>query len=361
MTRIVIVHDQAADLGGQERAVEALLEHYPAATALAPHFEPTNRPDGHAAPWDGRTRLVGRGGRRRSFLAPLYARRLAAAPFDDADIVVSITQGGWSLAPRVPASTPHVCYSSGLPPHLYGHSRSYIADEPVLLRPVLAAALPALRAYDRTLMRRPGRVIANSAFSARELRRVHRIDADVVHPPVRTDFFTPRRGPRSHFLVVARLVSFKRVDLVVDAFRGLRSELVVAGGGPALERLRRVAPRNVRFAGPCDDRALLELYRGSRALICPSVETFGLAMAEAQAAGTPVIAARAGAAAEVVIDGVTGILLDRPDAPSIARAVRAIESDPPDSRACRQSAERFTRGRFTRAIDRIIREELGRP
>jgi glycosyltransferase involved in cell wall biosynthesis len=355
---LVIVHDQAADLGGQERIVQALLEHYPSATLLAPHFVATNRPPGHRAPWDGRTRLLGRGGRRRPFLAPLYSMRVARAGVHDADAVLSITQGGWSLAARVSPSTPHLCYSSGLPQHLYGHSRSYLDDEPRAMRPALAVALPALRAYDRWMMRRPRRVIANSAFSARLLERIHGRAADVVHPPVRTQFFTPRPAERRGFLVVARLVSFKRVDLVIEAFRGLEEELVVAGDGPALAQLRHTAPPNVRFLGACDDVALLALYRSSRALICPSVETFGIAMGEAQACGTPVIGARAGGAPEVVRHGLTGILLDSPDPRSIAESVRAIDNAALTPRACRESAVRFAEERFTGAIDRILLDEL---
>lgn len=357
--RLVIVHDQAADLGGQERAVQALMEHYPRATALAPRFLPTNRPSGHLNSWDGRTRLLGRGKRRRrAFLAPLYGLRVARADVRDADVVLSVTQGGWSAAVRVPRSIPHICYSSGLPQHLYGFARSYLKDEAPALRPVLRAALPALRACDHKLLRRPTRLIANSEFSARELRRVHNRAADVVHPPVRTHFFTPGPADRRAFLVVARLVSFKRVDVVIDAFRGLDEELVVAGGGPALTALRRTAPPNVRFVGPCDDAALLVHYRSSRALICPSVETFGLAMAEAQACGTPVIGARAGGVPEAVREGVTGILLDRPDPRSIAESVRCLDGAALSPRACRDWAERFSEGRFTRTMDRIVMEEL---
>ena len=355
--RILIVHDQAADLGGHERAVEALLERYPDATALAPRFSATNRPGGHAAPSDGRRRLVGRGGRRRPYLAPLYGRVVARAGVHDCEVVVSVTQNGWSLAARAPAAV-HVCYSGGLPPHLYGYSRRYLRDQPPALRPVLAASLPALRAYDRHLMRRPGRLIANSRFSARQLLEVHGRAADVVHPPVRAEFFTAADVPRSHFLVVARLISFKQVDVVVDAFRGLREELVVAGGGPMLAELSRTAPPNVRFAGPCDDEALLRLYRSSRALICPSLETFGLAMAESHATGTPVIARRGGGALEIVTDPRTGILLDRPTPRSISEAVSALDSAGLDAGACRRSAERFGQAVFTDAIDRIIQEEL---
>lgn len=358
--RLVIVHDQAADLGGHERAVQALLDHHPAATALAPRFASTNCPPGQRLPWDGRGRLIGRGGQRRPLRAPLYARRVARAGVLDADVVLSVTQGGASLAARTAPDTVHLCYSGGLPAPLYGHARVFLRDEPWPLRPLFAAALPGLRAYDRRLMRRPGRVIANSNYSAGELQRVYRRTADVVYPPVRTDFFTPAQVPRRHFLVVARLIEYKRVDLVIEAFRGSEHELVVAGGGPLLEQLRRTAPRNVRLLGPCDDDTLLRLYRSSRALICPSLETFGLAMAEAEATGTPVIGLRAGGALEVVADRRTGILLDRPDPRSIAEAVRAIDAEPVDRQACRDSARRFTTVRFTAAIDRIIEAELSR-
>jgi glycosyltransferase involved in cell wall biosynthesis len=219
-------------------------------------------------------------------------------------------------------------------------------------------ALPSLRAFDRRMMRRPGRVIVNSEYSARELLRAHGRAADVVHPPVRTHFFTPGLAARRSFLVVARLVSFKRVDIVMEAFRGLEEELVIAGDGPALPELRRTAPANVKFVGPCDDVALLGHYRSSRALICPSVETFGIAMAEAQACGTPVIGARSGGAPEAVRDGVTGILLDRPDPRSIAESVRALKGAGFSPHACRESAERFAEDRFTNAMDRILIDEL---
>ena len=354
----MILHDQAADLGGQERVLHAMLERYPAAPALAPRFATTNRPAGHGAPWDGRSRLVGRFGRRRSFLAPLYAHRIRSTNLDDADIALSITQGGWTLAARLSAGAPHVCYSSGLPQHLYGAVGRYLSDQPGALRPAFAAALPALRAFDRRLMSRPDRLIANSSFSARELERIHARSAEVVHPPVRTEFFTPNGAERRHFLVVARLIAFKRVEVVVEAFRGLDEQLVVAGAGPRLDSLRRAAPPNVRFAGACDDDALLHLYRSSRALICPSRETFGLVMAEAHACGIPVIAPAAGGALEVVSRRETGILVERTDPRLIAEAVSELGSAPLSSRACRESAERFTEARFTEAMARILEEEL---
>jgi glycosyltransferase involved in cell wall biosynthesis len=180
----------------------------------------------------------------------------------------------------------------------------------------------------------------------------------VLHPPVRTDFFTPAPAPRRHFLVVARLVPHKRVDVAVEAFRGIDHELVVAGGGPCLDALRASAPPNVRFTDYVEDAELRDLYRSSLALLCPSVEEFGIVMAEAHAAGTPVIAPNAGGAREIVEEGVTGLLLDRFDAGSLASAVETAARHRFSSSGCRASAERFAEHRFTAALDRVLGEEL---
>lgn len=354
---LVIVHDQASELGGSERVLEAVLDRYPAAALLAPEFTTTNAPSGRR-PWDGRLRSLGANGPRRHFLAPLYSRQVASQPVTSASLVLSITQSGWSMAVRVPPGARHVCYNAGPPRWLYGHTTRYLRSYPAPLRPLLRAAVPALRRYHKRQMRRPDRMLTNSVWSAREIARLFGRRSEVLHPPVRTHFFTPGPGPRRHFLVVARLVPQKRVDVVVEAFGRLEHELVVVGGGSCLQALRASAPPNVRFTGYLEDARLRDLYRSSLALVCPSVEEFGIVMAEAHATGTPVIAPNAGGACEIVEDGVTGLLLDRLDARSLARAVEAAGRHRFDPSACRASAERFAERRFTASLDRLLGEEL---
>jgi glycosyltransferase involved in cell wall biosynthesis len=359
---LVIVQDQVADLGGNERCLQGLLERYPAAEALAPHFKPTNLPDGYTPDWVRRTRLIGRGGRRRSFLAPVYARRVASQRIDDAAVVLSITHGGWSAAARVPAGARHLCYSAGLAPNLWDHVRLYLRDQPPLARPAMAAAVPVLRAHFRRLMQRPDRLITNSSYSARRVDAVVGRGVEIVYPPVRTHFFTPTRAPasRTHFLMVARLIVQKRIDVVIEAFRGLDEQLVVAGDGTDRRRLERLAPANVRFTGSLDDERLLELYRSSKGFLCPSVESFGIAMVEALATGVPVIARGQGGALEIVTPGESGLLLRSVSARSIAEAVRALRERDFDAAACRAAAERFSQVRFTDRMDAIVREEAER-
>jgi glycosyltransferase involved in cell wall biosynthesis len=323
---------------------DALTRRYPAARALGPRYKTAG-----AVP-------IGQTVRRSPFLVPVHARRMGAAPLGSPAIVLSLTHYGPSLGVRSPADARHVCYSAGLPPNLYDRFELFLREEPAPVRPVLRALRPALCAHHRALMRGPHRLLTNSAWSARALARVHGREPEVVYPPVGTDFFTPAPVRREHFLVVGRLVPDKRIELALEAFRGLDERLVVAGSGRWLSRLTARAPANARFTGFVSDAELRDLYRRSVALVCPSVEDFGIAMAEAQACGTPVIAPRAGGALEIVADGETGLLLRR----SIADAIRTIRDLRLDPEACRASAERFSEERFLAAIDCVIEEELAR-
>jgi glycosyltransferase involved in cell wall biosynthesis len=354
---LAIVADQVEELGGSERVLEAILHRYPAAEVFAPEFSTTNLPQSHPLPWKGRVTRLGRHGRRRHFLSPLYARRLAANPLQAATVVLSLAHAGWAMAAEIPPGARHICYNAGPPRWLYGHTGQYLRSYPGLLRPALRAAVPALRAHHRSLMRRPDRLITNSRWSAEEIGRLFRRTAEPIYPPVRTDFFTPAPRRRRHLLTVARLVPHKRVDVVIEAFCGLGQELVVAGGGPWRDQLRGRAPANVTFTGYVDDERLRELYRSSIAVICPSTEEFGIAMAEAQATGTPVIAPRCGGALEIVWDGATGILLDRIDPRSIAEAVRSLVDSQVDRFACRKSAERFGQSLFLSRLERVVTDE----
>ncbi|HEX8067189.1 MAG TPA: glycosyltransferase [Thermoleophilaceae bacterium] len=369
---LAIVTEQVAEFGGVERVLASLAARYPAAPIVATRFEPASgfpgddcqeriarrvaeQANGSGPLPTAAVRLVGRPGRRRRhFLFPLYARDVRSAPLDGARVVLSLGGNGWSNAAAVPRGARHVAYVGGPPRPLYGHFREYTREYAPHLRPLLLAAVPALRAHYRRLLAVPAAVAANSRASADGLRRLLRRHVDVIYPPVRTEFFTPAPSERRHFLVVSRLRPHKRVDVVLDAFRELGEPLVVAGEGPWREKLERGAPPNVRFVGHVGDGELRELYRSSRAIVSASVEEFGLCLAEALAAGVPVVAPRAGGSGEIVVDGENGVALESIDPVSVAGAVRRLERMPIDPATCRASAERFSEERFAVEIDRLI-------
>ncbi|HEX8646403.1 MAG TPA: glycosyltransferase [Thermoleophilaceae bacterium] len=366
---LAIVADQAIEYGGIERALEAVLRRFPEADLVAPGFRPTPGSQGHferrlermrratngdGPAWRGELRLAGAGGPRRHFLGPVYARRIARHPLDDAAVVLSVGGAAWSLAAATPPGARHLAWIGGPPRALYSHTRAYLSEYPTALRPVLRASIPALRAHHRHLLRRPRRIFSNSRYSADRLEELAQRDVRVLYPPVRTDYFTPAERPRQRFAAVARLRFSKRVNLLIDAFRGLDHELVVAGDGPLLESLRAQAPPNVELVGHLGDEELRELYRSSAGMLSASVEEFGICLVEALAAGTPVLAPREGGASEIVEHRRNGLLLDTVTPEAIAAGVRELAGMEVDRAACRASAERFSEERFVAEIEGVL-------
>ena len=175
--------------------------------------------------------------------------------------------------------------------------------------------------------------------------------ADVIHPPVRTEFFTPGGEREGFFLYVGRFVGYKRPDLVVDAFADLPEQrLVMVGEGPLLPALAGRATPNVSFLGTLDDTALRDLYRSARALVYPANEDFGIAMAEAQACGTPVVGLAAGGAIDIVEPGRTGWLVHEQSVDELRAVIRRAAVEELDGDAIARSAERFSAARFRREM-----------
>jgi glycosyltransferase involved in cell wall biosynthesis len=230
---------------------------------------------------------------------------------------------------------------------------------PRVLRPGARLAMRGFRQWDRNTATRVTRFVANSRAVAARITRCYGRPADVVHPPVRTTFYTPSGARRDRFLYVGRLTGYKRPDLAVDAFSGLPAELDVVGEGPMLDRLRERAGPNVRLLGAVSDEDLRDLYRRARALVFPVDEDFGITMAEAQACGTPVIGLAAGGALDIVDPGVTGWLIERQDVNELQRAIRTAMVSDLDESLVRASGERFSESRFRRTMTEIVQEVVG--
>jgi glycosyltransferase involved in cell wall biosynthesis len=259
---------------------------------------------------------------------------------------------------RVAPGIPHVCYCHT--PMRYAWD--FESERARFPGPVATAARPAmalLRRIDRETAQGVTRFIANSRAVAERIRRFYGRDACVVHPPVRTEYFTPGSATRGEtFLYVGRLVSYKRPDLVVEAFGELPHRLLVVGDGHLGPALRERATPNVEFIESVTDEELRNLYRTARALVYPGEEDFGIVMAEAQACGTPVIALGRGGATDIVQPGVTGWLIERQDVAALQSAVRTAARTDLEPTAIRAGAERFSADRFRAAIRSAVAETI---
>ena len=359
--RIAIAHEWLVTYAGSERCVAEMLEVYPGSEVVTTLVKPSALPESLRAARPSLLQRLPRATEHHEWLLPAMPAAWRLRPrLGELDAVVSSSHA-CAKAVRVQAGTPHLCYCHT--PMRYAWDFDLERERfPRGLRGVAGAAMGGFRTWDRGTSRGVTRFVANSRAVAERIERCYGRTAEVIHPPVRTDYFTPNGaagdGP---FLFVGRLVSYKRADLVVEAFADLPYELVVIGGGQQGEALRERATPNVTFLGSVDDEELRRRYRQARALVYPAMEDFGIVMAEAQACGTPVIGFADGGAPDIVEDGVTGWLVDEQTPAAIRRAVRLAASTDLDRAAISARAERFSAERFRESFRAAVEDMVRHP
>jgi hypothetical protein len=230
--------------------------------------------------------------------------------------------------------------------HYFGESR--LGPLTRVMRPTLSA----LARWDAATSHRPHRYVAISQYVAARIRRYYNRPSAVVYPPVDTEFFRPTgASPGQSVLVVSALVPYKRLDLAIEACRLAGVPLNVVGAGPELPRLRRLAARSqVEFLGWRSDDELRSLFSEARSVLLPGEEDFGIVPVEAQACGRPVVALGRGGATETVVDGETGVLVDRSTPEAFAEGLRRADRLRVDGAVLRASAERFSLGHFVEGL-----------
>ncbi len=292
-------------------------------------------------------------GARRHFryFAPLYPFVFERFDLRDYDVIVS-SSSAWAKGVRVRDGAVHVCYLHTVSRFLFAYD-AYVGGLGAgrIARPIIAG----LAAWDRRAAARPTRYVANSATTAARIAQYYGRSADILHPPVDVERFRVGDGGGGYFLMVARLLPYKRADLAIAAAKSAGVPLVIAGTGP-MERSLREAARgaDVVFAGFVDDARMPQLYANARAVIVPGEEDFGLVALEAAAAGRPTIAYRGGGALETVIDGVTGLFFDRAEPDALAELLRTFEERAFDPMRLREHAERFSVARFVERLRSIV-------
>lgn len=252
----------------------------------------------------------------------------------------------------------HLCYCHTPMRYAWDQQASYLAGGPALLRPLRPLqrlVLAALRRWDVATAGRVDRYLANSSFVARRIERHYGRRAEVLPPPVDTEFYTPAPGvERRHALMVAALAPYKRVDLAIQACEAARVPLVVVGEGPERGRLERLAGEWTRLAGRVGRDELRELYRGARLYLQPGVEDFGIAAVEALACGTPVVALGEGGVLDIVVQGRHGLLLPTAEPAAVAAAIDKSREVQFNSLNLQERAGEFSARRFADRFREIL-------
>ncbi|MEA2302897.1 MAG: hypothetical protein QOH43_177 [Solirubrobacteraceae bacterium] len=359
--RVAISHEWLTIPGGSEQVVMALLELLPQAELFTTVYDPapwpallTERPV-HASPLD---RLPGA---RTQYpkLLPLMDAAFRSFDLGGFDLVVSSNHAcAKNVRTREAVPRPvHVCYCHT--PMRYVWDPAFLEGERLgaVGRAVFNAALPRLRRTDLRGAEQVDVFVANSTVVAERIATHYGREATVVHPPVEVDRFLGQArtaGDDAPYLFFGRMVPYKRADLAVAACERLGRPLVVAGEGRDLERVKAMAGPSTTFLGRVSDAELAGLFAGSRALLFPGEEDFGIVPVEAQAAGLPVVGYGVGGLRDSVVDGVTGVLYDEPGVDGLVTAIERFEGLRPADADLRANAARFGPDRFAAEMAAVL-------
>jgi len=369
--RLALVHDWLNQMGGAENVLEELVELFPAAPLYTSMYDPAKMPDAYRH-WDIRTtfmqRLPGYSDHHQAWL-PVYPLAFQRTDLSGYDLVLS-NKSGFCHGVRTQNSSRkaiHVCYCL-TPTRFLWLYEQYREREQIggLINAALQPALALLRRWDWAAAQRVDHFVAISSAVQERIRAIYGRESVVIHPPVDTQRFTPDPSVPvgDYYLIVSRLIPYKRIDLAVDAFRRLPAEkLVVVGDGRDGAVLQAGATPNVTFLGRQSQAKLLELMRGCKAFLFPGLEDFGIAPVEALAAGRPVIAYAGGGALDTVIPGVSGEHFGEQTVESLLGVLGRFDPTAYAPLACRQQADKFGRdvfrGKLLDFLSQITGQQIG--
>ena len=287
-------------------------------------------------------------------LYPLAMQRFDLRGYD---VVISSSSSAFAKGISVPTGTSHICYCY-TPIRFVWDTESYLAREALhpLYKMILPKALSYLKQWDLKTAARVDHFIGISKHICRRIERCYQRRADLIYPPVDLSRFSISKKQDDYFLVVSRLNTYKRIDLVVEVFNQIHLPLLIIGTGPHETSLKRQAKKNITFLGQVSQEALAKYLNRCRAFIFPGEEDFGIAPVEAMASGRPVIAYGRGGALETVVEGTTGHFFQNQTVEGLIEAIHRFETMESefDPLKIRDVAQKFDKEIFKQKIKAYI-------
>ncbi|MDZ4770336.1 MAG: glycosyltransferase [Chloroflexota bacterium] len=354
--KLAIVHDWLNQRGGAEDVLEALVALYPDAPIYTSLYAPDIMPERYRS-WDIRPlwmdKLPSIHTRHQPYL-PLYPVAWGGLDLSAYDVILS-NKSGFCHGVRFGARTMHLCYCLAPTRYVWGLD-AYVAREgmsraaQMALRPLVSV----MKRWDYAAAQRVTHFLAISTEIQDRIETYYDRTSEIVYPPVETARFQPSAQVEDYYLIVSRLIPYKRIDLAVQAATRLGVPLKIAGRGRDLDRLRALAGKTVEFLGFVPDADLPDLMARCKAFLFPGLEDFGITPVQAQAAGRPVIAYSGGGALDTVIPDETGALFDTMTVDSLIEAMRAFDAGAYDPAVLRRHAQRFDTEVFNGAITAAV-------
>lgn len=377
--RTAIVYDRVNKWGGAERVLLALNELFPQAPLYTSIY------NSKLAPWAKVFPKV-----IPSFLQTIpkatdkhehfpYLMPLAFETFDfsEYDLVISVTSEAAKGIITKPG-TLHICYCLTPIRYLWSHYDYYFKNPPdsfkvyPLFRLISKPHVWYMKKWDLIAAQRPDVYLAISTTVQKRIKKYYGRASEIIYPPVdiqkfRSKQITDNKLPLTNdfYLCVSRLIPYKKVDLAIEAFNELGTPLVIVGTGSEERRFKEMANDNVKFVGELTDKKLASYYQKAHALIFPQVEEFGIVAVEAQAAGTPVIAYKAGGALDTVVDpfkahltgqAATGVFFEKQNKDSLINAVKRLSKIKFNGEELVRNAEKFSKERFKNEFIKLVQD-----
>lgn len=379
--KIALVHDYLVQYGGAERVLQAFTELFP----YAPIY--TLIHDKEAMRGQFADKLIYTSflqdlpfsRKRHRFFPPLMPLAIEEFDFSQYDIVLS-DSSSYAKGIITRPETLHICYMHTPMRYAWDDCQKYTQDFgfPNLIKKLVPFFMSPIRLWDKASADRVDRYLANSQFVKKRIAKYYRKDALVIHPPVNINqFYIAKEEDRArnathnvagkwpgYFLMVGRLIAYKRHDIAIEAFNRLKLPLKIIGRGPEMKRLQKLAGPTIEFLGRVPEEDLPRYYAECRGFVFPQEEDFGIVAIEAMASGRPLIAYRGGDIVEHMEEGRMGVYFDTQTAEAIVTAVESFDEAQFDPEYIRSKALRFDKERFKATIQdyvtKALEEHLGR-
>jgi len=354
--KTALVYDRINKWGGAERDLLVLHEIFP----TAPLF--TSLYDAKKAPWakifpeviPSFLQKIPLLPKKHEYLGTLMPFAFESFDFSDFDLVISLTSEAAKGILTKP-ETKHICICLTPTRYLWSGYTEYFKN--TVLKGISSPVVRHLRYWDKIAAQRPDVLIAVSGCVQQRIKKYYDRDSTIIYPPVELAKFREtkeRIKKEAFYLVVSRLVPYKKVDLAIKAFNKLKLPLVIVGHGSEEFKLKKMAGANIRFIKELTDEELCNYYKKAQALIFPQEEDFGKVVVEAHAAGTPVVAFKAGGALDTVEEGVNGVFFDKQNIDSLVGAIKRISKEKFDPEEISKTASKFSKEVFRKKLSELI-------